>query len=128
MSDQISTAMLSSNVELWQKYQDMLGPGYLIVLLPIEYIEQSKQAISEKELIIMDIPSDETKWINKVRAVREILGKGKALFVHANLPRDRKIKVINAGANECFSTFDDSSQFVVQFVSNLIERHRLELK
>ena len=127
MSSQVFAMMLSSDKELWRKCQDVLGPNYLIMLLPAENIEQSKQAICEQELVILDVFSDEEKWIKKIRAVRKILGKGKAFFVFANLPRDRKHKIINAGADECFSRLD-SPQLVVSFVSNLIKRYRLEQK
>ncbi len=125
MSKLIFALMFSSNEKLWEKYQKILGSKYLVMLLPIEVIEQSKQAIREKELIILDIPSDKEKWIKNIRAAREILGKRKPLLVISSLPRNRVSKILNAGADECLEKLE-SPKAVAAVVSNLIDRYRLE--
>ena len=124
MSKQISALMLSSDEGLWQMYYKILGPkNYLILLSSVKHVEQSKKAISEQELIILDIPNDKKEWIKTIKAVRSILGRQKPLLVISNIEGKSVAKVLNAGATDYMGRLENE-EIIVAIVTNLTNRYR----
>lgn len=125
MSKQISALMFSSDEGLWERYCEILEPeNYLLLLLPAEKIEESKQAISEQELIILDAPVDEEERIRAIRAIRKILGDDKCLFVVSNLIGEGIVKAMDAGADD-YRCRLESKKVLVILINNLVKRYRL---